>query len=1116
MAQYPQGVTSFIPDYQPYQPDFNFSSNILQLKQTQYDQNWQRLNNMYGQILNAPLTHDESLKRRDNTFKRIDFDLKRVTGLDLSLDQNVNQASQIFRPFYEDASLMKDMVFTKNASFEKSLGEGKRYNTDEKVNSQYWDGGLRAIDYKIQEFKQLPYEQLPGFGDVKYTPYVNTEKMALDLATKMKYKVKRTSVTGDWIITEQNGEQIVAPLQSILYKAIGQDPKVQEFYSTLSYLSRKDYAMSNKDNPEFKGNPELAERKYLGDALSMLRNQTELTRNNLLNEKSVNDRIISRLEESMKNGQETPTTQESLQKYRQANEDITNMLNKTNGDLSLISDNINKTLTSTGGTKLSMDDLGSMRNRVDAVMASTMLQADISDAARKFAYMDYSIDYQANPYGVQKQKFMYDSSLIAQRAAAQKDVALFKHQLGLEEKRRTAKLKSGAYEEDPKTGEVKLKPELEKVQASIEEASRTGDIQPEKLIKTVDDIYEGDAKDAKKLLVSMVREMQSEGLISNSEIISLFDQAGTGNDGGLGMMTIKPFLKWVEKTQGGKEAGGGALYNMASNVAQKVTGKKAGPPDARTKQLLDFGMYTTQLEKEVEGPNAGKEEADAKLRLMTSGDLQYTSPEAISRMTNRMSNLIAKKKDDPYFIYNSKVNDLMSINHSLNDYTGYRYAMKDYKKNRAKEIMNQLEGDGYKYGKYLFDEDYNMVSTPEEFLTNVAGDTANEIENNTGMSWAGFWKTVGASTSAGAGLGSVIPGAGTAAGGGLGFLAGGLGYLTTGAFETAWNQFFGDDKNTNNVRLKNGKYASIGGKYTVKDEFDAMKEAANQLSLKTDIPILGGLNKYMENGKGFFSKVGAAIKVVTGERTPTYDMFKELKQILDSRVDFNDGRSYVSFSGVNMPMDKISDEDRGDGSTPEANLKIFRTIYNDISNRFFRKDDKLKDFGVTVTPFGGEDATKAAVKFKLPYSYLEQFKPKKDDKSAVMSEKMWNKLVTNGLTVITDAKNLQSTTLYRNSYASPEQMRVKRAGSKGVTYKDPRYPSYNLNMKLDPSDNSRLLVTTSFLNYDGPEKGYSTSQNVTPLANMGYNIKTFRDNWFNETVPYLIQQQIQIKNQYGK
>ena len=44
---------------------------------------------------------------------QIDFNLKRVAGLDLSLEQNVTQATQIFTPFYEDKFLMKDMAYTK-------------------------------------------------------------------------------------------------------------------------------------------------------------------------------------------------------------------------------------------------------------------------------------------------------------------------------------------------------------------------------------------------------------------------------------------------------------------------------------------------------------------------------------------------------------------------------------------------------------------------------------------------------------------------------------------------------------------------------------------------------------------------------------------------------------------------------------------------------------------------------------------------------------------------------------------------------------------------------------------------------------------------------------------
>ena len=55
-----------------------------------------------------------NIKKKDELLKQIDFNLRRVSGMDLSLEQNVNQAMQVFRPFYEDKYLMKDMAYTKN------------------------------------------------------------------------------------------------------------------------------------------------------------------------------------------------------------------------------------------------------------------------------------------------------------------------------------------------------------------------------------------------------------------------------------------------------------------------------------------------------------------------------------------------------------------------------------------------------------------------------------------------------------------------------------------------------------------------------------------------------------------------------------------------------------------------------------------------------------------------------------------------------------------------------------------------------------------------------------------------------------------------------------------
>ena len=37
MSTYLQGVTDYIPQFQPFQPDLNFYANALQTKQNQYD-----------------------------------------------------------------------------------------------------------------------------------------------------------------------------------------------------------------------------------------------------------------------------------------------------------------------------------------------------------------------------------------------------------------------------------------------------------------------------------------------------------------------------------------------------------------------------------------------------------------------------------------------------------------------------------------------------------------------------------------------------------------------------------------------------------------------------------------------------------------------------------------------------------------------------------------------------------------------------------------------------------------------------------------------------------------------------------------------------------------------
>lgn len=1128
MATYPQGVSTFIPDYQPYQPDFNFAANILQLKQTQYDQNWQRLNNIYGQILNAPLTHDESVNRRDNTLKRIDFDLKRITGLDLSLEQNVQQATQLFRPFYEDKSLMRDMVFTKNVGFERALGEGKRVSTDEKIYSQYWDGGLRAIDYKVQEFKETPYDQLTGFGDVKYTPYVNVEKEALDIASKLKLNIKRTTPQGDWIITEKNGEPAIPILQSVFYSVLGKDPRVKEVYATRAYLERKDYVMSNKDNPEFGGNAELTEKKYLNNTLSVLQNQTELIRGSLLSEKKVNDKMISKLEQSLIDGTDNSSTNETLQRYRDANDKLAEMIKQNENDMSLITDNVNRTLSTTGGAKLSTDDINQLRSRVDAVTASTLLQVDLDAAARSFAYINYEQTVDPNPFAVMKKKFLYDSSLIRQRTDAQKEVAYFKYLLDFDKKEEETKINNGTHYKDPKTGEVKPIPELNDVQSDPSAYSSTESADPRAMLDRTNDLYTQTANNTKTYILKTIDELNKEGVLSDRELYEILIGPGSKKSGL--NFNMAPMMAWLQANE--KKGAGSYEEDPAAYGA-----------------LRQAGVYVTKLELEAGSPTVNLQN---QITLENLADLSLIdlSPTQIAGISKRLNTVIEKKKDDPNIKNSSTIGGLVSSAHELEDYASVKKAYRAAKIEWATEVKDKLKADGFNYAEFFFDKDLNFVTSPEAFLENVAKWNPDHVIKDDAITFGGFMNTVMAAATAGAGYSMAVAspsGPGVVPAGVVGFgggaVAGGAGYLGKGLFSYIKN-YFSDGMSS--YTLLTPSYGGWGEARTIEDEYNAMIDMYGQFVenslLSSGVPAsnhavsdkeLGFLDRfrnvtagtvgrtldtyglgYREKGTGYYAGSGASIKIVPGLMTPTYNHFLEIKKtIRNITLDPSGDNAYVALSGPNTTKEDFG-KDGVEGSIA-TNRFIFNTIIRDVFNKAGEKG--MPAFNVSVTPFAGYDASKASITFKLPEDYLKQFAPTKSiTKIEGLDEKAYQSILANGITFITDASKLQNLAMFRNSYKSPEQIRIEQAGDKGVTYTDPRYKDYSITYKTDMFNPGAYTVIKKYPVYNPTTNSMVIIDDVQNLKNMGTNIRQDRTQFFNEFAPQLEYSQNNERRQYER
>jgi hypothetical protein len=400
MATYLQNVTDYVPELQPFQPDLNFYSNVLQTKQSQYDSNWKALNKMYGQYFYADLTRDGNIKKKDELLKNMEFNLKRVSQLDLSLEQNVNQATQIFKPFYEDKNLMKDMAWTKTYNSQVGKAQALQGSADAERRKQFWDAGLKELQYKKEEFKNADDATAMSFGNVAYTPYVNSVELAQKIAKDAGLSIETVdfSPDGKWIITQKNGEKLREPLSKLFEARLGSDPSVQAVYRTQAYVNRKDYAYSNA--AQFNGDQNAAEMKYLETSFNILKDQNAQRYRAVQDRSKSYDGKIKEIEKSIADKTASPGAEKLLNEYKQAkdiNDKILERVEKQNTEF-------NETSSSTPSTSTGFinpyGDVNSLRWKVDAGMASMLMSKDLNEAAEIFAYKDAKTNIKENPYKV--------------------------------------------------------------------------------------------------------------------------------------------------------------------------------------------------------------------------------------------------------------------------------------------------------------------------------------------------------------------------------------------------------------------------------------------------------------------------------------------------------------------------------------------------------------------------------------------------------------------------------------------------------------------------------------------------------------------------------------------
>lgn len=418
-------AATFIPQLQPYQPDLNLYANLMQTKQSQYDSNWKSLNKMYGQYFYADLTRDDSVKKKEYLVDQINFNVGRLTGLDLSLEQNVSQATQVFKPFYEDRGLMKDMAWTKNYNQQVGRAEALQGSANEKDRAQFWDTGLRELQYKRGEFKDATADKAMSFENSQYTPYFNVQDKALELAKDFgNIESVNFSEDGRWVIKQTNGKILEEPLSKVFEANLGNDPQVQSIYKTQSYVNRKDYSYSNA--AQFGGDKNKAEQKYLEDNFNILKEQSKKRYNAYEERSSVYDNKIKDLQKQVDNGTASPEAKEDLEAYLENKRINEAVLERAKTDYTIMNNGESNTATTSTGFKNPYGDIESLRYKVDNGISSMLMQKDLSEAAHVYAYRNAKTDMDANPYAILSDKHKYEMTEIATRIQGQKDIAIMK------------------------------------------------------------------------------------------------------------------------------------------------------------------------------------------------------------------------------------------------------------------------------------------------------------------------------------------------------------------------------------------------------------------------------------------------------------------------------------------------------------------------------------------------------------------------------------------------------------------------------------------------------------------------------------------------------------------
>mgnify|MGYP003114439657 FL=1 len=398
MATYVQGYQIYDREAKPFVPDYKFLSTVLETRQNRYDTNYQALNDAYSKVVYADLSRDDNKEKRDQFAQQIAPKMEQVSGFDLSLRQNVDMAKGIFKPFYEDDAVIRDLTNTANFKYGITNAEFLKNSNDKAKRDLYWETGVQDLNIQMQDYINASPDEALNMGIGNYVPNANLYETSLALLKEQGFNVEidRLDKKGRWIITQKNGALVTDQAYAYLNRALMDDPRVIEAYKTSARVQARNFANA---------------RLEAGEVASITQGE-EMWANSTIEEISTNTAAL--LKDKKKKAEVMKVSADLWKAYNEKynigadtpdgkkGEDFTSRYLAIRQEIEQGEDIVNNAVTAQGTRDKDLMNKAFMMNM------QYNINDDMMAAAKSYSMIDYKESIKANPYGVAKEKHKMD------------------------------------------------------------------------------------------------------------------------------------------------------------------------------------------------------------------------------------------------------------------------------------------------------------------------------------------------------------------------------------------------------------------------------------------------------------------------------------------------------------------------------------------------------------------------------------------------------------------------------------------------------------------------------------------------------------------------------------